>query len=334
MSVVYTKGAQATTAIEGNTLTENEVEQIQQGQRLSESKRVQEREVQNILLAMDQIHRNLFEKQQFRPVTKSLIKTFHRRVGSGLGIHFDAEPGRFRLDNRIVGTYRCPDAKYVEKLIDKLVMFLKSEFGFSSTRKQTLENAILEAIIAHVYIEWIHPFGDGNGRTGRLVEFYVLLRGGLPEICAHILANHYNNTRPEYYRYLDLSGKENDLTNFLSYAIQGLCDGFDDVVNDLLDEQLRINWEHLIYERFSAVPYRKKSVFKRRRELALKFPLESRRTFSEIRLWARTWHKDYLSGSDLILRRDLKHLTELNLLTEDDKKFHANIMQLRLIRRV
>ncbi|NOY75701.1 MAG: hypothetical protein GXP32_07900 [Kiritimatiellaeota bacterium] len=32
--------------------------------------------------------------------------------------------------------------------------------------------------LAHVYIAWIHPFGDGNGKTARLMEFYLLLRSG------------------------------------------------------------------------------------------------------------------------------------------------------------
>ena len=334
MSVVYTKGAQATTAIEGNTLTEEEIEKIQKGQKLSESKQVQEQEVQNILKAMNQIHRDLFKRQRVRSVSKTLIKSFHRQIGHGLGMHFDSEPGRFRLDTRVVGTYRSPDARYVEDLLDKLVAFLKREFGFSTSRQQSLENAILEAIIAHVYIEWIHPFGDGNGRTGRLVEFYVLLRGGIPEICAHVLANHYNNTRPEYYRYLGDSSKKNDLTAFISYAIQGLRDGIDEVVTVVLDEQLRVNWEHFIYERFSSLAYRKKSVFKRRRDLARKLPIEGLRSFSEIKIMAKSWHRDYVVGSDLILRRDLKELVNLGILIEENGRFSSDIGQLRLVRRV
>jgi len=41
----------------------------------------------------------------------------------------------------------------------------------------------------------IHPFGDSNGRTARLIEFYILLRAGLPDMVSHILSNHYNDTR-------------------------------------------------------------------------------------------------------------------------------------------
>ena len=37
---------------------------------------------------------------------------------------------------------------------------------------------LIRAIVAHLYIAWIHPFGDGNGRTARLVEFQLLLETG------------------------------------------------------------------------------------------------------------------------------------------------------------
>jgi Fic family protein len=40
--------------------------------------------------------------------------------------------------------------------------------------------AVIHAVLAHLYLEWIHPFGDGNGRTGRLVEFQILAAGGIP----------------------------------------------------------------------------------------------------------------------------------------------------------
>jgi Fic family protein len=35
--------------------------------------------------------------------------------------------------------------------------------------------SILKAALAHPHLAWIHPFGDSNGRTARLVEFLILL---------------------------------------------------------------------------------------------------------------------------------------------------------------
>lgn len=55
--------------------------------------------------------------------------------------------------------------------------------------------AIFKAVVAHLYLAWIHPVGDGNGRTARLVEFQILLSSGVPSPAAHLLSNHYNQTR-------------------------------------------------------------------------------------------------------------------------------------------
>jgi hypothetical protein len=67
--------------------------------------------------------------------------------------------------------------------------------------------AILKAMVAHLYLAWTHPFGDGNGRTARLIEFHILLSAGVPSPAAHLFSNHYNQTRAEYYRQLDRASK-------------------------------------------------------------------------------------------------------------------------------
>ncbi len=125
--------------------------------------------------------------------------------------------------------------------------FLKNEFKFESGNN-TFIDVIIEAIVAHVYIEWIHPFGDGNGRTGRLVEFYILLRGGLPDIALHILSNHYNFTRNEYYRQLQKSSESRNLTEFIRYAIVGLRDGLEKTLSTIQQCQIEITWMKFIYD--------------------------------------------------------------------------------------
>jgi Fic family protein len=66
-----------------------------------------------------------------------------------------------------------------------------------------ISKSVLLAVWAHLYIAWIHPFGDGNGRTARLVGFTLLLEGGVPAPAAHLLSNHNNRTRSSYYMELD-----------------------------------------------------------------------------------------------------------------------------------
>ena len=114
-------------------------------------------------------------------VSPGLIRDFHGQVGRELGEHLDAVPGQLRTDERAVGPYRCPRAEDVPALLDLLCDWLREEFA-QCDGPGAFTSAVVQAIVAHVYIEWIHPFGDDNGRTGRLLEFYLLLRAGNPAV--------------------------------------------------------------------------------------------------------------------------------------------------------
>jgi cell filamentation protein, protein adenylyltransferase len=62
----------------------------------------------------------------------------------------------------------------------------------------------------HIYIAWIHPFGDGNGRRTRMIELLLLAQSGVPWPAAHLLSNHYNKTRDRCYSGLANSSKVKD----------------------------------------------------------------------------------------------------------------------------
>ena len=98
------------------------------------------------------------------------------------------------------------------------------------TGEQNIDEAVIEAIVVHIYIAWIHPFEDGNGRTARLLEFYLLLRAGVPNIASHILSNHYNDTRAEYYRQLNYASETGDLKEFIQYVLLRFRDGLEKVI--------------------------------------------------------------------------------------------------------
>ncbi|MCD6584669.1 MAG: Fic family protein [Desulfobacteraceae bacterium] len=316
------KGAQATTAIEGNTLSEEEIEKLAEGWTLPPSKEYLEIEVRNILEAFNFLLHEIVSGGKTQIITPEVIKDFHRMIGKNLGEHLDAVPGRFRQDNRVVGTYRAPDYKYVPELIEKLCRWLRKEFHYNDG--QNFPTSVIQAMITHVYIEWIHPFGDGNGRTGRLLEFYILLRAGLPNIVSHILSNFYNQTRPEYYRQLDQARKNKNLTGFIKYAVRGFRDGLKENLTVIQESQFFIFWHYFIYEVFADVKYTKKTAFKRKRDLILQMPINKEFDVDEILELTPIIAKTYATVNRATVLRDLKELQELNLLIKIGRKFQAN----------
>lgn len=322
LNVSLRKGAQATTAIEGNTLSEEEIERLQEGWSLPPSKEYLQVEVNNILEAFNILLREIVTEDKVSIITPDLIKDFHNMIGRGLGKHFDAIPGRFRDDRRHIGPYLAPEHKYVPELVSKLCVWLGREFHYNEG--QDFATAVVQAIVTHVYIEWIHPFGDGNGRTGRLLEFYILLRAGLPSIVSHILSNFYNLTRHEYYRQIDKARKERNLTEFIGYALQGFRDGLKENLNIIQESQFSIFWQHHIYKTFAELKYTKKGAFKRKRGLMLQMPLNKEFTVDEILELSPDIAKKYATYGRATVLRDLKELQELNLLRKVGRNYTAN----------
>ena len=321
--IALIKGAQATTAIEGNTLSYEEIEEIQDGSDLPPSRKYLQKEVQNILKGFNTILEEILADENISTITPELIQRFHYIVGDNLGDAFKAQPGKFRRNNVTVSKYRAPNFEDVLNLISNLCDWLKKEFHFK--KGQSFFETIIEAIVTHIYIAWIHPFSDGNGRTARLLEYYLLLRAGVPDIASHVLSNFYNLTRNEYYRHIELSTQNHDLTPFLEYAIQGFRDGLIEVLEIIQENQLLITWRNYIYGIFSNKNKGNEAVNDRRRNLILRIPHDRYVDTEEIIELHPSIFKHYQEHSDRTFLRDIDELLSLNLLIKDDNKYKANI---------
>jgi Fic family protein len=328
LRVALRKGARATTAIEGNTLSEEEVAKIDEGESLPPSKEYLQTEVKNVIEALNQILTEVVMDGTAAVISPDLIKRFHYFIGKDLGEHFAASPGQFRGAGHdvVVGPYRPPEGKHVSSLMAHFCDWLKDTFHFENGRQDFTDRAI-QAIVSHVYIAWIHPFGDGNGRTARLIEFYILLRAGLPDIASHILSNHYNLTREEYYRQLDRAGKERCLSGFIRYAVMGFRDGLYEVLGVLQRNVLETAWRNYIYEILDSkkAAGKSKAIVKRRRNVALHFPVEAFYNIDDLLNTNPVLMKEYAKLSPSTLKRDLAELEKLELVRRQDDRYRGNI---------
>lgn len=323
LEVSLTKGAQATTAIEGNTLSLEEVRKVYKNQSLPPSKEYQETEVRNILEGFNLILQEAVVHGKEDPITPEMLMRFHRIIGKDLGEHFHAVPGQFASSQRVVGPYRAPDPEDVPDLVGRLCGWLREEFRYG--RGQTLAQAVVQAIVAHVYIEWIHPFDDGNGRTGRMVEFYVLVRAGGPDIASHLLSNHYNETRPQYYRLLHQANEERDLTCFLEYAVTGFRDGLKETLQRVQANLFRMSWLKLIHDRFAARRMTNRNTFSRQRALVLELPPRPI-ALHEVPGISPAIGALYEPLSGRTMQRDFEALKEMGLVVEaDDGRWGPNL---------
>ncbi len=241
------KGAMSTTAIEGNTLTETEVKRRIDGQlELPPSKEYLGKEIDNIVKAFQLVDKHVFTKDKNLRV--EILLEYNLVVLDGLATDADIIPGAIRGHSVVVGQYRAALPQHCPALLQRLCDWLSS---FDAEPEQLLPMAVIKAVLSHVYLAWIHPFGDGNGRVARLAEYHILLAGGVPHPAAQLLSNFYNETRSEYYRQLDRASRSGgDLTAFLAYAVAGFRDALDTQIGVIKQQHLAMAWTDYVHEAF------------------------------------------------------------------------------------
>ena len=317
--IYLVKGALATAAIEGNTLSEKEVSDKLDGKlKLPPSKEYLGTEIQNILNAAN----GLLETLDADEATLSLADfcNFNRQILEGLPTDEDTHPGELRQHNVVVGTYRGAPGEDVRFLLEKLVEQLNS---FHGPKGQEIIYGVLKAIYAHLYIAWIHPFGDGNGRTARLVEVKILLHAGVPSAAAHLLSNHYNETRSEYYRQLDHASKSGgDIFPFISYAVQGLVDQLRLQIETVKEMQLEAAWTNYVHSRFKGT---NKAIDNRKRDLLLEISSMAEPVPGGLVRWTpKQIMSLYDKKTSRTMTRDLNDLLEMDLIIRVDGGYQAN----------
>lgn len=327
-AVYLAKGALATTAIEGNTLSESQARDAIRGQlRLPESQSYLGIEIQNVLHAIAEIERTIIGAQEVVKITPELLKAFNRQVLDGTpdAAEDGVTPGEYRRDVRVVGNvYKSPLPEDTEFLVGLLCDWLNGpDFETTETGHESFVRVLMRALVAHIYIAWIHPFGNGNGRTARLLEFAILTSAGLPSVSAHLFSNHYNQTRSVYYSKLNAASRSADgLNGFFEYAAIGFVDQLQSQLETVHELVFEIAWRDYIYRAFDGA--KETQATRRQQRLALALPTAEAVPVSEIRLLTPQLAVDYDGKGGKTITRDINRLLELELIVRESGGVRAN----------
>lgn len=208
------------TAIEGNTLSEFEIQKLLDGKTVDAPDR-EIYEVVNYKKALDWVAKKRSKKITEKDVLKVhglLSEKVIRKQRSG---KYRKEPvyvvSRTSIAQHI--RYTAPDHKKVFKLVNHLCDWINA-----SAQKKL--SPILIAGVAHAEIAGIHPFVDGNGRAARLLATMILYTQQYDFRKLFALENFYNTNRPNYYQAIHLGAtyaerQKGDLTPWLDYFVGG-----------------------------------------------------------------------------------------------------------------
>lgn len=319
LRVYLAKGMLATTAIEGNTLSEDEVRRIiDRTLRLPPSREYLEREIANVLEAYNLAREEILADPRL-PFSVERLCEYNRLILDELELEENVVAGQIRRHSVAVGGYRAVPAEDAEYLLARLCEWLNGDDFDAPADSPHLAAplAIVKAVAAHLYLAWIHPFGDGNGRTARLLELQILLAAGFPVPSCQLLSNHYNQTRGEYYRQLALSSRgRNGVLSFLGYAVQGFVDQLHQQLDVIWRQQFDDRWSQYVYQRFGE---RRSETDNRRLRLVLDLSRRWRETGEpvakrEIAVLSPRLAAAFATRTEKTLSRDLNAIHRLGLL--------------------
>ncbi|MEP6650888.1 MAG: Fic family protein [Lapillicoccus sp.] len=311
--VSLVRGALATTAIEGNTMTEEEARlAVEQQLKLPPSREYQQVELTNMVEAFNRVMAEVRDATDPGALilTPGRINDMNRQVLKNLDLEEGVVPGEISSHSVVVGAYRGAPRRDCAYLLGRLCDWLERDFA--EPNPYAMEDAILKAILAHLYLAWIHPYGDGNGRTARLVELFILCRSGVPAPAAHLLSNHFNDTRPIYYRELAKASQSGgEVVPFLMYAIQGLHDGLVQQLERIRQQTEELVWQRLVHQ---AIPHHT-SAAHRRRVLAIALFNEGKPVSrSGLVVLTPELVNEYAGKSSKTLTRDIHELERVQLI--------------------
>ena len=121
------------------------------------------------------------------------------------------------LKNQATGAvvYEPPqDAVLIEKLMGQWVDFIHADDEL---------DPLLRMAIAHHQFESIHPFYDGNGRTGRILNLLILQREGLLDLPVLYLSRYITATKSQYYQLLQSTRETHNWVDWCVYIVKGVA---------------------------------------------------------------------------------------------------------------
>jgi Fic family protein len=169
------------------------------------------KEVQHYLSALRTGHAQVKESGIIRLETVVSVQAEVEQNDAGLR----KLPGTV-LKNEATGQiiYEPPQsAAEVAALMSNLIDFIHADDAL---------DPLLRMAIVHHQFESIHPFYDGNGRTGRILNILMLVREGLLEIPILYLSRYINQTKPDYYQLLQSVRDENRWEEWCVYLLDGI----------------------------------------------------------------------------------------------------------------
>jgi Fic family protein len=206
------RASHASTAIEGNPLTIEEVSMLAHGRKVTAARKA-EQEVLNYLKVLEKIEKY----QQKKKITK-----LHKDISKDILEKSEYE-GRYRELQVYVGNSKTGDVIFMPPQPEEVPGFMKEFLEWVNSGDAKKLDPVMVAGISHYEFVRIHPFVDGNGRTARSLATLILYLREFDIKRFFALDDYYDSDRNSYYKALDsVDPRTIDTTKWLEYFTDGV----------------------------------------------------------------------------------------------------------------
>ncbi len=134
------------------------------------------------------------------PMSLRFVRELHKQLMDKARTTHFSDPGEFRKSQNWIGGTRPDNARFVPPPVDDMNRALSDLEKFMHNEDPTL--TLIKAALIHAQFETIHPFLDGNGRTGRMLITFYLWKEGYLEKPVLFLSSYFKKHQMLYYQRL------------------------------------------------------------------------------------------------------------------------------------
>ena len=274
---------------------------------------------QRQLRCADSTYRWLQTQPTERPVTSDFIFGIHRRIVTGCDDDH-CEPGALRPGGWNV-TFGTPTCRGAEGGTECRVAF--DALCAAIAREFQQHDPIIQAVAVHYHLGAMHAFGDGNGRTARALEAFMLRRAGVNDVVMVSLSNFYYEHKNEYLANLNQSRQNgHDITPFLLFALRAIIDRCNALSKEIADNHRLILFREFARSLFGQLRSPRRRVLVERQLRILENMLDGEPI--ELAVMSATY--GYLKHPARAAIRDISELLELGaILLKDDDQLILNL---------
>lgn len=146
------------------------------------------------------------------PISSRLVIGVHKQLLPDAAGGYRTQQNRIESDTTHEVIYTPPVAPQVSPLISDWENFVN--------RNNDGIDPLIKCAVAHYQFEAIHPFGDGNGRVGRILMVLQLIKAGIIDYPLLFVSGYINAHRDDYYRLLKQVTEKNNWASFIQFMLE------------------------------------------------------------------------------------------------------------------